>query len=996
MADLTMQSMALCKCFGSGSLFRMCTAELRLWKLEFWVCHLSWALSLLILGLVLDGTQAVMPVTALCFPWLIAACSFTLILWDFVFSQSEFSQVEKLEYLGLMYLWDIAREANLLTVQQDLLLEADVRRRERRARVSATGNDEGGEQETPVANVQIPIPKPHFVLLDDRLYLTLNSERVILQYNLIHSFDKVLLLYLPFSVPIIVCIWTGHSTAIGFVFLVYFFVFLCYWLSLGYRSLLGRGCGGFTLCRRVRSYVGQQCSPNNLPFCLVFNVVVLVWLSFFLVVWVLSVAAWTNGEWLRSRFIQLRIVVTTSVFFSLVFILWLFRLRLRHDRSISRMLRRHVRVIVSALAFLLSMGLCFLKAVRPWSVSSFHICLAPLWTFEFLDLCFSRRLLVEAKYTEEGADEVTPSTHRQAAYESLWLLFWLDAVLFPPGVLILVCSLAFMHSPPLWLFPLYKLLWSSLFGVVALQLTGLALSEAHPLNYDSTSPYEFSWPRFVGLTMLFWCRVIWIVPCLLGLFFGGFSSGEVPVLVCLDVVFNCVWLFVFLRYWLEVWPRDKVAFEEEFELHPAGKKRSLISALGVLLGVSSPVQRQDMLLLCVLCRKRPSDAFNYPCGHMFTCMSCALSLRADVESPQPSEFTPGRDRTCEGLVVFHSNTASERRLPETLQQQRRLSVPPAPDSKYQTETTHRGEHSRDEAEAKHQARLDQDEPETKHRTEPPSRTEPPRAEPLEGACPTCHQVSVLRPVISSMECSICLTTHSRDLVVTSIACGHMLCVLCVVNQIREAKKDANKLPLKCCVLRGKDDAPCGVVLDVVKDLRRIMVQSRQLLPWSQRLSPKELDQIESMELQRAVGPHGKCPIRGCKQFFALGDNNRNEVTEMTCTIGHHRCFKCSCFWHAGESCDDYQSKRSGRKTKEQREREEKLNTDAILNDKEIKICPGCQTAISKNGGCRHMTCTTCKAHFCWLCGKRFASTQSTYDHLNDEHGGISDRDGTEL
>lgn len=34
-----------------------------------------------------------------------------------------------------------------------------------------------------------------------------------------------------------------------------------------------------------------------------------------------------------------------------------------------------------------------------------------------------------------------------------------------------------------------------------------------------------------------------------------------------------------------------------------------------------------------------------------------------------------------------------------------------------------------------------------------------------------------------------------------------------------------------------------------------------------------------------------------------------------------------------------------------------------------KPCPGCQTAIEKNGGCKHMTCPidTCKTEFCWDC-----------------------------
>jgi len=34
-----------------------------------------------------------------------------------------------------------------------------------------------------------------------------------------------------------------------------------------------------------------------------------------------------------------------------------------------------------------------------------------------------------------------------------------------------------------------------------------------------------------------------------------------------------------------------------------------------------------------------------------------------------------------------------------------------------------------------------------------------------------------------------------------------------------------------------------------------------------------------------------------------------------------------------------------------------------------KQCPKCNTAIEKNGGCAHMTCTRCKYTYCWICLK---------------------------
>jgi hypothetical protein len=33
-----------------------------------------------------------------------------------------------------------------------------------------------------------------------------------------------------------------------------------------------------------------------------------------------------------------------------------------------------------------------------------------------------------------------------------------------------------------------------------------------------------------------------------------------------------------------------------------------------------------------------------------------------------------------------------------------------------------------------------------------------------------------------------------------------------------------------------------------------------------------------------------------------------------------------------------------------------------------KPCPRCKQAITKNGGCHHHVCTSCKTKFCWNCG----------------------------
>ncbi|KPV73999.1 uncharacterized protein RHOBADRAFT_16534 [Rhodotorula graminis WP1] len=48
-------------------------------------------------------------------------------------------------------------------------------------------------------------------------------------------------------------------------------------------------------------------------------------------------------------------------------------------------------------------------------------------------------------------------------------------------------------------------------------------------------------------------------------------------------------------------------------------------------------------------------------------------------------------------------------------------------------------------------------------------------------------------------------------------------------------------------------------------------------------------------------------------------------------------------------------------------------------------CPGCGAWVNKSGGCSHMTCTKCQAHFCYRCGQSLRPTDP-YRHYNTPGG----------
>lgn len=58
----------------------------------------------------------------------------------------------------------------------------------------------------------------------------------------------------------------------------------------------------------------------------------------------------------------------------------------------------------------------------------------------------------------------------------------------------------------------------------------------------------------------------------------------------------------------------------------------------------------------------------------------------------------------------------------------------------------------------------------------------------------------------------------------------------------------------------------------------------------------------------------------------------------------------------------------------------------------VKKCPGCSVMIEKVGGCNYMTCSSCRAQFCWRClqswnNHSYKTCYTTYDFLDGSCGG---------
>ncbi|KAF8786845.1 uncharacterized protein LOC129971350 [Argiope bruennichi] len=206
-------------------------------------------------------------------------------------------------------------------------------------------------------------------------------------------------------------------------------------------------------------------------------------------------------------------------------------------------------------------------------------------------------------------------------------------------------------------------------------------------------------------------------------------------------------------------------------------------------------------------------------------------------------------------------------------------------------------------------------------------------------------------VISSAEkCPLCLCP-AFNLTFRLELCGHLYCSECIEGLIDQAE-----FPLRCC----SEDCCHDIVLDdICKVLGDDPVKIKVLLEKSMKYY-----------LERHADDIIHCPAPDCSMFFF-----KNEIVgdKHNCPLCQNDiCIKCNVVYHQGFTCDMYQG------SKNDPDYSFKVWQKTAV---ECKRCPKCNTAIEKNGGCDHMTCHTCRSHFCWVCVREFPDAAAVYRHI---------------
>ncbi|KAJ6627169.1 hypothetical protein B0H10DRAFT_2161254 [Mycena sp. CBHHK59/15] len=230
----------------------------------------------------------------------------------------------------------------------------------------------------------------------------------------------------------------------------------------------------------------------------------------------------------------------------------------------------------------------------------------------------------------------------------------------------------------------------------------------------------------------------------------------------------------------------------------------------------------------------------------------------------------------------------------------------------------------------------------------------------------------------SYPCLVCLTTVKGSKCL-ELSCKHVFCRSCLFDYWSLCITEGNVEKLGC------PDPEC-VKIEIA---RVVPEESVQRWRW---LKEKIMFEKDPSLVH--------CPM----EFYRTGSDPRGERLRICPACSFSFCAFCKRTWHgAVQDCPisyaenvvlEYLALAEDSKEHQLMElkygriiigklvaryEEEQLNKKWLAAS--TTACPGCAVATEKSLGCNHMTCTKCKTHFCFRCGKKLVPTDP-YAHFS--------------
>ena len=182
-------------------------------------------------------------------------------------------------------------------------------------------------------------------------------------------------------------------------------------------------------------------------------------------------------------------------------------------------------------------------------------------------------------------------------------------------------------------------------------------------------------------------------------------------------------------------------------------------------------------------------------------------------------------------------------------------------------------------------------------------------------------------------CSVCFEEiEKEEKHLNHLSCGHVCCTQCWINYFKSLILEAKVEQIKCIEHKCTTIIPESFIMSHIKK------------------DTKLVDKYYKFKKRAEIinDPNKKiCPKPDCDSYL----QKSNITNYVKCENGHEYCYECLNRPHGNILCDKFME-------------EEFMDWK---KDKRVKKCPRCKIYTEKNEGCNHMTCTSCKYQWCWLC-----------------------------
>ncbi|KAM0949237.1 putative transcription factor C2H2 family [Dioscorea sansibarensis] len=198
-------------------------------------------------------------------------------------------------------------------------------------------------------------------------------------------------------------------------------------------------------------------------------------------------------------------------------------------------------------------------------------------------------------------------------------------------------------------------------------------------------------------------------------------------------------------------------------------------------------------------------------------------------------------------------------------------------------------------------------------------------------------------------CKICMEVAPSSNMLQNNNCAHVFCRACLSQHIA-AKLQENITVIKCPEVHCKGVLEPEICQDIVpKDVFE---------RWGSVL-------CESM----AIGAcKFYCPFTDCSAMML--DDVDEMVVQAECPVCRRMfCAQCKVAWHAGQSCQEFQSLDVN-----ERGKDDLIFLELARRNRWMR-CPKCNFFVEKVEGCLHVTCR-CEFQFCYRCGRNWSSSHT--------------------